>query len=233
MASSRALRFGQRGLPLVFLTLGVLEFAAVVFTSVRTMEVPEVIAAIGPAGFIPVTMAVVFATLLPAERSSVPHKATAAVGAAFFAGARIALLVLVATSADALTIQQLLVMISGAVMGIGLLAWQLTDYKLAVKAPASRRGGRRPADGSPNFQPEPRPEPVAVAQSPVEPPHPVREAPRMVVRPTAPVPRVGGSVAESPEASAAKWHKGTTPWPRKNEEDPDGTLLRPPRRVRR
>lgn len=223
MAGSRALRFGQRGLPLVFLTLGVLEFAAVVFTSVRSMEVPEVVQAIGPAGFIPVTMAVVFATLLPSERSSVHYKATAAVGAGFFAGARLALLVLVATSAESLSIQQLLVMISGVVMGLGLVAWELTDYKLAAaKARSARRSAR------------PQARPVAEPLSPVEPPRPVREAPRMVVRPTVQVPRPGhASDVESPEVSAAQWRKGTTPWPRKNEDDPDGTLLRPPRRVRR
>lgn len=56
---------------------------------------------------------------------------------------------------------------------------------------------------------DPEPEPLPAAPGPTRPRHPA----------AAPAPLATGP-----------WATATTPWPRADEDDPDGTLIRPPRR---
>lgn len=72
-------------------------------------------------------------------------------------------------------------------------------------------------------------------------PPPAAEQPRMAqsadqrqvpTSPTTPVARRSTASGQSPstQTGEAQWRKVTSPWPRAVEDDPDGTLLRPPRR---
>lgn len=234
----------QRALPLVLLTLGVLELGAAVFTTVRVMDVPAVVASAGPGGLVPVTLAVVFATLLRADRRALPVKGVTAAGAAFFALARIVLVATVASATPGLAIAQVLTLVSGTVMGVVLAGWAAVEYRTSL---AAVRDASTPV-------PRPESSTTAAPVSPTRPPasatsagalHPVSAASagvqgpsrELAARPHAPVPRSAATpvVVSRPgqnahNATALAWRRGSTPWPRKNEDDPDGTVIRPPRR---
>lgn len=191
--------------PLVFLTLGVLEALAMGISLVSEPSTAGFAAAAGASSFVPVTVAVVFATLLPASPRARSVKGAVAVVALAFAVARVILLVLVFAgggAARALPLASGLGAVIGTVVGIALAAWAIVDHRQAVPVPAA-------------VTPEAVPE--AAPASPAT-PSVARDH-----RPLRPVPAAGAPVTE--------WHRGTTPWPRKDEDDPEGTLIRPPRRA--
>lgn len=244
--NTRMLQAGQRALPLVLCTLGVLELGAVVFGPGVRLDPSGILAVVGPGGFVPVTLAVVFATLLRASAATLLIKATTAVAAGFFVAARVGLAVALVTSGAPLGVGDLLTLVSGTVLGLALALWSAIEYRaaqlLVIEVARLREGD--PVDlREPDTMPSPAPAPVA---SPTAPPAPapaglVHEAamplsaptPTTVIRPAAPraarQPSLTPTTAPASPA-ASLWHRGSTPWPRMNEDDPDGTLLRPPRR---
>ncbi len=113
---------------------------------------------------------------------------------------------------------------AGGVAAVGapalLTAWAVWDV---FRRRADRRHAReRAARG----QESPGVLVIHPAESPVQPLGELDDDPFSVPTP------VGAPRAETTSGSASEgeWRKVTTPWPRAVEEDPDGTLLRPPRR---
>lgn len=236
----------QLALPLVLVTLGVLELGAAVFTTVRVMDLPAVVATAGPGGLMPVTLAVVFVTLLPPARRALPVRGVIAAGAAVFALARIILVTAVASTAPGLSMAQVLTLVSGTVLGLVLAGWAVAGHRAAVTAVWTGLDDV-PSPASTSV-PTPSPVPSASASSaglrhPTSAPRPNMEhgAPARTSapngRPHAPVPRSAATPAvvarpgqNGHNATALAWRRGSTPWPRKNEDDSDGTVIRPPRR---
>lgn len=197
------LEVGQLALPLVLATLGVLELLAIGLGLVATPTPGALAAAAGPSSFVGVTLAVVFATLLPrTARGRFVRGVTAAV-AAGFAVARIAVLVwllLSGSAARALDLPMGLGAIVGVVLGLALATWAAIEFVGAhppAPAPASKPLHQTPSATTPTPAPTPAPIPSPAAPQP---------------------------------AANPQWHRGSTPWPRAVEEDPEGTLIRPPRR---
>ncbi|GAB3820221.1 hypothetical protein GCM10028820_25620 [Tessaracoccus terricola] len=236
---SRPLEAAQHALPLVFLTLGVLELGGIIYSLVAA-DPMGIAAAGGPTAFVPVTLAVVFATLLRPSRRSVTVKGATAVGALVFFLVRIGLVAgIVLTDTDAVSLGAVLGVVSGIVLGLTLAAWAAMEF---VAARLQVRQGPAPAS-------RPSPAEAALPPSPASPPVRPVEADPGTVRthlsgrlprpvnpavPAAPHPVSAATPAAGPPerraTGAVAWHRGSTPWPRKNEDDPDGTLLRPPRR---
>lgn len=210
----RPLEAAQHALPLVLLTLGVLELGGIVFSLVAA-DPTGIADAGGPTAFVPVTLAVVFATLLRPSRRSVTVKGATAIGALVFLLVRIGLVVGIAlTDTAAVSLGAVLGVVSGTVLGLTLAAWAAMEF---VAARLEVRRAAAPVSGP---SPVPTPSPVPVVRPD---PRVVRDHPASAATPAVGPPerRATGAVA---------WHRGSTPWPRKNEDDPDGTLLRPPRR---
>lgn len=246
---SRPLEAAQHALPLVFLTLGVLELGGIVYSLVAADPL-GIAAAGGPTAFVPVTLAVVFATLLRPSRRSVTVKGATAVGAMLFFLVRVGLVVGISLSApDAVSLGTVLGVVSGIVLGLTLAAWAAMEFvaaRLEVRrgnVPGGAQSPVAPASGpSPSASPVSAPLRTAAPAAVAEPdpdtarthisgrrPRPVSPAVPVAPHPaSAPTPAAGP--VERRAAGAVAWHRGSTPWPRKNEEDPDGTLLRPPRR---
>src|SRR5690606_3363779 len=225
---SSPLEAAQHALPLVFLTLGVLELGGIIHFLVAA-DPTGIAAAGGPTAFVPVTLAVVFATLLRPSARSVTVKGATAVGASVFSLVRVGLVAgIVLTDTGAVSLGAVLGGVSGIVLGLPPAAWA------AMEVGAARlevRRASRPVSGpSPALAPSPAPAPEAVST------HLSGSLPRPVSPsvPAAPHPVSGVTPAAGPPerraTGAVAWHRGSTPWPRKNEDDPDGTLLRPPRR---
>lgn len=246
---SGPLEGAQLALPLVLLTLGVLELGGLVHSLVSADPV-GIAAAGGPSTFVPVTLAVVFATLLRPSARSVTVKGATAIGALVFFVVRIGLVVGIAlTDTDAVALGAVLGVVSGIVLGLALAAWSAMEF---VAARLEVQGSEVPASApSPVAPTSPNPAPSPVTRtSPAEPapttpaaPDPAsvrthlsgrRSRPVNPSVPAAPRPMSAVTPAAGPperrSAGAMAWHRGSTPWPRKNEDDPDGTLLRPPRR---
>lgn len=231
---TRLLELGQLALPLVLLTLGVLELGAVGLTVVRAADATGIALAAGPGALVPVTLAVVFATLLRPTPRAVRVRAITAVGAAVFLVARVGLVAAaVLSGGPAVSAGSMLGAASGVVLGLSLAVWSAIESRAAqlglrpVAAPLTReRPATEPARPLPVDVPSPQtitspgPRPRVTAPRPraALTPHPVSQA-----TPPARFP-------ERTNPGAVPWHRGSTPWPRSNEDDPDGTLLRPPRR---
>lgn len=230
---TRLLELGQLALPLVLLTLGVLELGALGLTVVRAADATGIALAAGPGALVPVTLAVVFATLLRPTSRAVRVRAITAVGAAVFLLARLGLVATaVLSGGPALPAASMLGAASGLVLGLSLAVWSAIEFRAAqlclrpVAPPSRQQPAAEPARPSPVDVPNPQtitspgPRPRVTAPRPraALTPHPVSQA-----TPPARFP-------ERTSPGAVPWHRGSTPWPRGNEDDPDGTLLRPPRR---
>lgn len=240
---SRPLEAAQHALPLVFLTLGVLELGGIVYSMVAADPL-GIAAAGGPTAFVPVTLAVVFATLLRPSRRSITVKGATAVGAMLFFLVRVGLVAGIAlTATDSVSLGTVLGVVSGIVLGLTLAAWAAMEFlaaRLEVRGgnvPGTAHSPVAPASGpSPSTPPAPAPAAVAEPDPDTARTHISGRRPRPVnpAVPVAPHPASAPTPAARPlerrAAGAVAWHRGSTPWPRKNEEDPDGTLLRPPRR---
>ncbi|MCC2592354.1 hypothetical protein LKO27_02805 [Tessaracoccus sp. OS52] len=233
---SRLLGNAQRALPLVLLTLGVIELGAVLGSVVVGAEPPDPAAVAGPGAFVPVTLAVVFATLLRANRSALPVKAVTAVGAASFALVRIGLVAITAAGGAATGIEEVLGAVSGVVLGLTIAAWAAVESHTA-------RVRVRAVHSQHQVVPVPPPtQPVTATGAGAQPASPAPHPSPATARPAAPRPLQVRSVQPLSQVTppsrgapfrgvaAVAWQRGSTPWPRKDEDDPDGTLLRPPRR---
>ena len=97
--------------------------------------------------------------------------------------------------------------VAGCLVGLALVAWALVRVQ-------------RNRDLA-TAQPEPARYPGHELIGVVEPPQSASPGP--AVSPSTPV-------AAPQPASHGQWRTATTPWPRADEDDPHGTLIRPPRR---
>lgn len=246
-ANTRMLQTAQRGLPLVLCTLGVLELGAVVFGPGVRLDPAGILAGVGPGAFVPVTLAVVFATLLRASADTLMVKAATAVASGVFLAARAGLAVVLVMSGADLGVAELLTLVSGTVLGLALAIWSAIEFRAAQLLVAAEAARGREGDArylpEPEIMSPPSPSPVASptrprAPAPAGPAHgssapASAPTPTTVIRPALPGSALQASSVRSTSpasAAASLWHRGSTPWPRRNEEDPDGTLLRPPRR---
>lgn len=209
----RLARGVQHLLPVVLLAVAFLELSALIPVPFDTLDVGGVAALLGPASFLPLSLAVVWAAFLPPTRTGLLVKIVTAVGAAGFVAARIVLTVAwwMEQSGAGAGWTTTVLGLSGLLLGSSLLVWSVVDVS------ATRSALRRPRD-------EVSP---ALAAAPVDPVLPA--SPSTPARPPSPV-RVGPQPPHpSQETPSPMWQSVSTPWPRRDESDPNGTLIRPPR----
>lgn len=211
-------------IPLVLLAAGIVELIITIMVVTQNPSAWTLTAMNLPSSFLPVTLAVVFATFAPAGKGL---RAIIAIAAIAFAGVRLGLVVaLFATRPDAN--QWLLGVVSGSqtnqislgisvvtgsLLGLALAAWACFELiqpavsrSSAQRSPTSRSSAQQHAASQPPAQRQERPGHVKQA------PPPARHRP----------------VVDAPSRETP-WSEGATPWPRRVEEDSDGTLIRPPR----
>lgn len=158
----------------------------------------------GPAALLPVTVAVLLAWV-----GARTVRIAALFGSVAGLVLRLVFVTLLLAPGRSFTIVEILTVVSGAVTGLGLAALALC---LVV------RHHDLADEPVPEAAPRPGPWPVPVAVN----------APRgLPESPSTPV-----NLGRRPDARARRggWATTSTPWPRAVEEDPNGTLIRPPRR---
>lgn len=197
-------------IPLVLLAAGIVELVITIHVVTRTPSAWTLTAMNLPSSFLPITLAVIFATFVPAGKVVRAVIAIAAIG---FAGVRLGLVVTlfvarpdadqwllgVVPGSQANQISLGISVVTGTLMGLALAMWSCLEW---VRPAFMRR--------------------IRTTQSET----PVRPAP--VRQPLHPESRPHRDLA-----STATWHESATPWPRRVEEDSDGTLIRPPQITRR
>ncbi|MDO5735265.1 MAG: hypothetical protein Q4P15_02195 [Propionibacteriaceae bacterium] len=191
--SVRLARGVQHLLPVVLLLVAFLELSALIPVSFDTLDVGGVAALLGPASFVPVSLAVVWSAFLPPTRTGQLVKVVTAAGATGFVGARLVLTILwwvAAADNGAPGWSTTVLGLAGLLLGIALVVWSVAD----VAATRTALVGR-----SVTGTPEP-----------------------------APSPQKSAGMAQ-PAALRTPWTSVSTPWPRRDENDPEGTLIRPPR----
>lgn len=200
-------------LPLVLLLFGAVELVAAALTVLESPTAATAAAVGEPQFLLAVTVAVVFGAL-ESTRSTRLLIAGGAVAALL---ARIVLTICTfALGGPELTASQSLLNTAGLGLGIAIAAWAVRglvlnrDLASVTVAPQPAPAGPRP--GAPAGMGEPTRSPMTGAE-----PHPT--SPSTPVNPGLRGPQHPGS-----------WSTATTPWPRADEDDPDGTLIRPPRR---
>lgn len=187
----------------VLLGAGAAELLGHTLAVVNEPTPESVLAANAPQAFLPIALAVALAGTTRFTR-------IAALAGAFFALVARALFLglsfLPTFRLPDLPTPQLLLQLAGIALGLGIFVAALgrvlhhRDLSVAAGAPAA---------------PEHHAAPV--------PPTPAR--PSEPVSPSTPV-----DVNRANGPRPGPWATATTPWPRANEDDPNGTLIRPPRR---
>ena len=193
----RVARTMQHLLPLLFLVVGYLELAALMPVPFDTLQLAGTASLLGPASFLPVTLAVVWAALLPGSRFSLAVKVVTSLGAVGFTVARAVLVIVWWMAAEEVGWSTGVLMVAGLLLGVSLSAWAFVD---AIAMRGALRTPTTPRDAGAAVLPE--------AGEPESPTTPTRPP---AVQPPSPV-----------------WQSVSTPWPRRDESDPNGTLIRPP-----
>ena len=188
-------------MPLVMLVVGAIDLLATVAGAVIERTAPVAASLNLPASLLPVTMAVVFASIAGGRRTRI----AVAFGAFVALVARIGLTIGTFALPGEVSSTAMLQSVAGLGLGIVVLAWSVREL-LVNKDLHSAQPALAPAPPAPtSATPPPAPH-----SGPTSPATPVAVAP--MKRPAGP------------------WATATTPWPRANEDDPNGTLIRPPRR---
>lgn len=196
--------------PVTLLAAGIVELVVTIIVVTTNPSAWTLTAMNLPSSFLPVTLAVVFATVVPGGKWL---RSVIAIAAIAFAGVRLGLVVaLFASRPDAgewllgvvsgshtTQVSLGISVVTGSLMGLALAAWACLEWL----QPVFTRTPARHTAASPG-------RPAAAPPTP-------RSTPGPVIRThQAPTP-------------AAQWRDSATPWPRRVEEDADGTLIRPPR----
>ena len=202
MTTSRSVDVATGAIVGVLIVAGIAETAAVVAGVVTGYGPRSALALAQPAALLGPTLAVVVAS----------HGGRVARIAALFAAVaalavRIGGAVLLTRARWAGDMADVVSAVAGCLVGLALVAWALVRVQ-------------RNRDLA-TAQPEPARYPGHELIGVVEPPQSASPGP--AVSPSTPV-------AAPQPASHGQWRTATTPWPRADEDDPHGTLIRPPRR---
>lgn len=192
----------QHLLPVVLLVAAILELIAVATVQVDALDVGGAASVLGPSAFLPLSLAVVWAAFLTPSRPALVVKAITAGGAAGFLAARLVLSLAWWTGRTTAGWTASALIFASILLGVALLVWCCVDL-VATRAALSATRTLTRSPASPAVS--------AAESSPSGPPE-VRAA------------------AHPPTQPA--WQSVSTPWPRRDESDPDGTVIRPPRRQR-
>ncbi|MEO7588027.1 MAG: hypothetical protein ABIS84_08365 [Arachnia sp.] len=218
----RNARTVQHLLPIILLALGFVELSAIIPVAFDPLDVGGTAAMLGPSAFLPVSLGVVWAALLPPTGFALAIKAVTAVGAAAFTAIRGVLIGVWWRDSDALGWSTGGLVLAGFLLGLTLAAWAFVDAR-------ATRESLRTAPGVPVPAAPARPAaPLTVRTADAVPP----SSPTTPTRPTSPASALVGGGAPVPVQQQAAWQSVSTPWPRRDEADPDGTVIRPPRRNR-
>ena len=218
----RNARTVQHLLPIILLALGCVELSALIPVAFDTLDVGGTAATLGPSAFLPVSLAVVWAALLPPTGFALAIKSVTAVGAAAFTAIRGVLIGVRWRASDAPGWSTGGLVLAGFLLGLTLAAWALVDAR-------ATRASLRIAAGTPVPATPGRPAaPLRGRTADAAPP----SSPTTPTRPASSAPALAGGGAPMPARQQPAWQSVSTPWPRRDEADLDGTVIRPPRRNR-
>ncbi|RMB62276.1 hypothetical protein [Tessaracoccus antarcticus] len=213
----RIARTLQHLLPIILLAVGFLELAALIPVAFDTLDVGGTAAMLGPSSFLPLSLAVVWAALLPPSGFALAVKAATAAGAVLFAAARVGLTTLWWRDSPGMGWSTGTLALAGSAMGAALTVWAIVDA-LATRG-ALAETTATPSTAMPATAQTARVADTTLPGSPTTP-----------ARPTSPTAPLAGGEPVMPVRQPPVWQSVSTPWPRRDEADPDGTLIRPPLR---
>ncbi len=202
-------------LPIAALLVAFLELAALMPVPLDSLDASGIAFLLGPVSYLSVVLAVAWVVFLPALSSALTTKLLTLLGVVAVTGGKVALTAgwwLDGTGSPGWSAAVL--MVSGGLLGAVLCAWSAVDV-LATRTVLARG--------------EPSPTMFSIVESPdqelpTSPVTPIRVPSPLEHR----VPTGPGGDAEPPP----RWQSVSTPWPRRDESDPEGTLIRPPRKRR-
>ncbi len=224
----------QHMLPIALMLVALLELMALLPVPLDSLALGGVAAMLGPGSFLAMVIAVLWAAFLPPSRSALLVKAATAVGSVAVVVTKLVLVLLWWTGHSGggpVGWSAVLLVLTGLVLGVVMLVWSVVDLSATRSVLAQQTSSGIPAQSASAAPSDP---PVRSA-TPARPPSPVTTVSASTpTRQSSPESAPEQQIRHPrPQAPSSQWRSVSTPWPRRDEADPDGTIIRSPRRGRR